>query len=129
MCFVKYLGFQRCAFLFEERTADPLVSTLWTCAYPGTDCVCVEIDLALALKFCSFVVDLSYGLCIAQDIAYIFLTYYVQRSLRNIKQMPSTSIENGAKIHPRARGDPPWELLGLKDHNYPSNRLLKWTHE
>ena len=92
-------------------------------------CVCVEIDLALALKLCSFVDGLSYGLCISQDIAYIFVTYYPQRSLRNLQKMPSTPIENGAKIHPRAQGDPPWQLLGLKGHNYFSNRLLKWTHK
>ena len=125
MCFVLYLGFQRCAFLFEERTADPLVSTLWTCAYPGTECVCVcvcvcvEIDLALALKLCSFVVGLSYGLCIAQDIAYIFHAYDVQRSLRNIKKNAFQIHRKWSQNPPQGPGGPSLGALGAKRPQLP----------
>ena len=82
-------------------------------------CVCVEIDLALALKLCSFVVGLSYALCIAQDIAYIFHAYDVQRSLRNIKKNAFQIHRKWSQNPPQGPGGPSLGALGAKRPQLP----------
>ena len=124
MCFVKYLGFQRCAFLFEERTADPLVSTLWTCAYPGTECVCVcvcvEIDLALALKLCSFVDGLSYVWALYCTGYCIHIPYILRAKISPKYQTNAFHIHRKwSQNPPQGPGGPSLGALGAKRPQLP----------